>query len=194
MIIQKFRTNLSALWRLLKIWFDKRITSKIKFTYGAKGLNKWIEPEKVMTQYGGQETWKYEYQEPMAFENRCMTFEETRDALLAERETLAAQFEALTKEWVMSAQTSEKGAELRERRNQLVQDLAVNYWELDPFVRARSLYDRTGNFAGAGGVEWYNVKGDNESLLKKVRTMTDSVTASHHEDTALDDESSYDSA
>lgn len=184
-----------AMWRLAKFWVNPQLASKFKFTYGKRALKRYIAPNQIIKELGGDENWQYEYEEPLPYENAAMGWTETRDELLREREVLADQFEDLTREWVMNAQLSEKAQEIREKRNKLVQALAANYWELDPFIRARSVYDRQGYFTGAGGVDWYHQKTENDSLLKKIRTMDTSETASHHENvsSAFDDESTYDS-
>ncbi|KHN96834.1 CRAL/TRIO domain protein [Metarhizium album ARSEF 1941] len=172
-----------AIWRLVRVWLDKELTSKVKFTYGKKGLRKWIAADQLMRGLGGEEDWEYTYVEPQPDENMKMNDSETRDRLLEERMALALQFEELTKEWVMNAQLSEKVREICDRRNRCVEDLAANYWELDPYVRARSLYDRLGYFRGADGVDWYPGKADEESLqemMEKTRSI-DSCGASHCE-------------
>lgn len=178
------------------MWFEKELTSKVKFTYGKKGLSRWIAPDQMIKELGGEEDWEYTYEEPSPDENIQMKDTETRDRLLEERRLMSLQFEDLTKEWVMNAQLSEKAREICDRRNQLVEDLAVNYWKLDPYVRARSLYDRQGYFRGADGVEWYPAKAEEDSLremMEKVKSI-DSCGASHYEEvTDPGDESCYDS-
>ena len=42
-----------------------------------------------------------------------------------------------------------------EGRNRLAQRLAENYWELDPYIRARSSYDRTGVIGKDGKMDFY---------------------------------------
>ena len=119
-----------------------------------------------MKEYGGQDDWKYEYEEPSDTENIHMQDTITRDRLLAERSILSRRFEELTSEWIMNAQGSEREKETKARRDQAARDLAANYWQLDPYVRARSLYDRQGCFRGADGVDWHplNVAGEDGSV------------------------------
>jgi hypothetical protein len=185
-----------AIWRVARLWLNKELTSKVKFTHGAKGLRRWIAPDQLIKELGGDQDWQYSYEEPLADENIKMQDTETRDRLLEERRLLALRFEDLTKEWVMNAQLSDKAREICDRRNQCVDDLAENYWRLDPYVRARSLYDRQGYFCGADGVDWYRGKAEEESLremMEKVKSR-DSCGASHHEEAPSDsgDESCYD--
>ncbi|KAK8927538.1 hypothetical protein H634G_05203 [Metarhizium anisopliae BRIP 53293] len=195
-LVHNAPVGLKTIWRLARVWLNKELTSKVKFTYGKKGLRRWIAPDQLIRELGGEEDWEYTYVEPEPDENAVMNDTETRDRLLGERMVLALKFEELTKEWVMNAQLSEKAREICDRRNQCVADLAANYWELDPYVRARSLYDRLGYFRGADGVEWYPGKADEKSLqemMEKIRSI-DSCGASHHEAVSIsDDESRYNS-
>lgn len=154
-----------TLYRFIRFWLDKGLVSKIKFTYGKKGLQRWIAPNQIIRELGGDEDWAYDYEEPRPNENAKMGNTATRDCLMEERRAMALQFEELTREWVMNAQLSEKAREVSARRDGLVEELAGNYWELDPYVRARSIYDRQGYFLGAGGVEWYSRKLEDESVV-----------------------------
>ncbi|TWU70776.1 hypothetical protein ED733_001133 [Metarhizium rileyi] len=195
-LIHNAPVGLKTIWRLFRVWFDKELRSKVKFTYGKKGLSRWIAPNQMIKELGGDDDWEYTYVEPDPDENYKMNDTETRDRLLAERRELSLQFEDLTKEWVMNAQLSEKARQICDRRNQCVEELAANYWRLDPYVRARSLYDRLGYFRGANGVDWYSSNADEESqqeMLEKIRSI-DSCGASHYEEIHdPGDESCYDS-
>lgn len=115
-----------------------------------------------MKEYGGDHDWKYQYEEPSDTENIHMQDTITRDRILAERRILAKRFEDLTNEWIMNAQGSEREKETKARRDQAARDLAANYWQLDPYVRARSLYDRQGCFRGADGVDWHHLEEEKE--------------------------------
>ena len=47
------------------------------------------------------------------------------------------------------------GDDSGEGRARLAERLAENYWKLDPYIRARSLYDRSGVLGAAGKLEFY---------------------------------------
>lgn len=42
-----------------------------------------------------------------------------------------------------------------ERRDAVIKQLSENYWQLDPYVRARSILDRTGIVQEGGKVDFY---------------------------------------
>ena len=69
---------------------------------------------------------------------------ETRDEILKEREDLVRRFEEVTKGWIV-------GDNVVDERNKIAHELNENYWKLDPYVRARTLYDRMGVIGGRGG-------------------------------------------
>jgi hypothetical protein len=53
--------------------------------------------------------------------------------------------------------------------------LKVDYWNLDPYVRARSLYDRTGALKSDGNVDWYAVKKEETNGTAAPETSADDV-------------------
>lgn len=74
----------------------------------------------------------------------------TRDKLLQERAAVVTEYEDATKEWIAGAEAGEK------RRADLTEKLRKGYWVLDPYVRARSVYDRTGLIREGGEVCFYD--------------------------------------
>lgn len=74
----------------------------------------------------------------------------TRDKLLQERAAVVIEYEDATKEWIAGAKAGEK------RRVDLAEKLRKGYWVLDPYVRARSIYDRTGLIREGGEVCFYD--------------------------------------
>ena len=145
------RANWLGIWKIIHGWLDPVVAGKVHFTYGKADLEKFIAPENLIKELGGDEDWEYKYEEPVAGENDLMKDTETRDRILKERRAIADQYEAATREWVDNATD-----EVRAKRKDLAEQLRVNYWQLDPYVRARSLYDRQGNFQGGKApTKWY---------------------------------------
>lgn len=104
----------------------------------------------------------------------------TRNYLLLERQMLVEQFEDVTKEWVMSAQGTDRTAEVSSRRNQVCAELTTNFWELDPYVRARSHYDRRGALSGSGSLQYHPPKSDlrrSGSSVTRPRSISSSSIA-----------------
>ena len=116
-----------------------------------------------MSELGGADTWTYNYVEPVAGENDTMTDTATRKRLEGERSVVVREFEHLTQEWVAGL----KEERLLKRRKELAEELRKGYWRLDPYVRARTMYDRTGMIGKEGKVEFYPAKGkiDNKEAI-----------------------------
>lgn len=78
-----------------------------------------------------------------------MKDEATKERLLKEQHTITEKFEWATCHMLEGKEGSEQ------ERKALAEELAANYWALDPYVRARSLYDRLGILKSSGPVDFY---------------------------------------
>jgi len=83
----------------------------------------------------------------------------TRDKILEERAVMVEKFENATKAWISG--DDEKAAE----RNAIAEELNANYWKLDPYIRARTLYDRTGAIGEKGGFLYPNEKKEEKTVV-----------------------------
>lgn len=110
-----------------------------------------------MKELGGDEDWEYKYAEVQPGENDKMEDTETRDALLVQRQDLAREIQESTIEWIRASfkKETETAQAAKEKRNGQIEQLRKQYWELDPYVRARSLYDRLDIIKGQGKIEFY---------------------------------------
>ena len=129
-----------------------------------------------MSELGGSDPWTYQYIEPVPGENDMMTDTATRQRLEGERAVVVREFEHVTREWMAGAK--EEG--LLKRRKELAEELRRGYWRLDPYVRARTLYDRTGMIGKEGKVEIYPAKGKVEG--KGVVLGNGPIAAGHNVD------------
>jgi hypothetical protein len=70
----------------------------------------------------------------------------TRDALLTERQGLYDDLLLATSTWiaVTTAKDEEKITACKDQRAAIANRLRSNYWQLDPYLRARTFMDRTG--------------------------------------------------
>lgn len=137
-----------GIWKIIKGWLDPVVASKIHFASNIEDLQEWIPRNRIMKELGGDEDFVYSYTEPVEGENAQMNDTATRDQLQAERTELVKSYETETLDWA-------RGEDGGEGRNRLAQRLAENYWKLDPHIRARSLYDRTGILGQNGKLEFY---------------------------------------
>lgn len=87
-----------------------------------------------------------------------------RDAVLGRRKELVGEFEGATMDWCLASggggggngdRKEEEVQKVQEKRGKIAEDLGRQYWEVDPFVRAVSVYDREGVFEGGGKVNFY---------------------------------------
>jgi hypothetical protein len=139
-------TWLLGIWSIVKRWLDPNVASKVAFTNGKSGLSRYIAEDKLLKEYGGKVTTKYEYAEPVAGENDRLRMDEKRAELQSQWWELIERFEELTREWVAGGEAGKA-----EEREALVRELQACYWRLDPYVRARTHYHRTGAADGLGG-------------------------------------------
>lgn len=139
-----------GIWSVIKGWLDPVVASKVHFTKTAADLAQFIDVAHVPKELGGQEDWTYKYVEPSPGENKLLQDTATRARFEKEREAIVREYEAATVRW---AKTGEEG--LKSQRLQLAEKLRQNYWQLDPYVRARSLYDRWGVIKGGGVIDFH---------------------------------------
>ena len=138
-----------GVWKIIKGWLDPVVSSKIHFVNNLKDLEEYIEPSRIVKELGGSEDWAYSYQRPVEGENALMKETGTRSSIEEERKRLADEFETATREWLKSS--GDESRNLFQKRTEIAAKLAENYWKLDPYLRARSYYDRTGVIGKHGG-------------------------------------------
>jgi hypothetical protein len=153
-LVHKAPWIFQGIWKIIKGWLDPVVAGKVHFTNDLKELEEFIDEENIVKELGGPGQWEYKYQEPQPYENKAMQDHEVSQRLLARRQELAKKYEEVVLEWVgegVPTEEAEKLAdELRKRRDEIALQLRDNYWELDPYVRARSVYDRTGELKTPG--------------------------------------------
>ena len=76
-----------------------------------------------------------------------------KDSIKSERAELVKSYESETLSWA-------SGEDAGEGRTRLAQRIAENYWRLDPYVRARILYDRSGVINEGGKINFYPSSAD----------------------------------
>ncbi|KAL3426166.1 CRAL/TRIO domain-containing protein [Phlyctema vagabunda] len=168
-IVHKAPWVFQGIWKIIRGWLDPVVASKVNFTNNVKDLEVYIEKSRILKELDGDEDWTYEYVEPTAGENDIMKDTETRDKLLASRALIYQEFEKVTLEWINA---SEGQNELKVERNDIANKLKEDYWQLDPYLRARSLYDRVGMLTPSGKVQFYPTTANG---AKQVDTSADDI-------------------
>ncbi|KAG8157793.1 hypothetical protein KVR01_012455 [Diaporthe batatas] len=143
-LVHKSPWIFQGIWKIIKGWLDPVVASKVHFTNNIKDVEQFIHSSRVLKELDGQEDWAYQYVEPIPGENDRMKDEATRNGLLAAREQLYKDYEEATLKWIQNPED----ASAKVQRNSIAAKLRADYWKLDPYVRARSLYDRTGWLQG----------------------------------------------
>ena len=162
------------------------VASKVHFTKNVEDLEQFVDRSHIIRELGGNDPWTYQYVEPIPNENKLLTDDETRQRLLDERASVVKEFEATTQQWIKDSQSREA---LRQKRAELAERLRSGYWQLDPYVRARTLYDRTGMIKEGGRIQFYEneaPKATINSLNAKPAPATNGPTPAGHGDDDVD--------
>jgi len=123
-----------GIWNIIKGWLDPVVAAKIHFTRSAADLEKFISKSRIVKELEGDEDFEYKYVEPVPGENDLMKDTATRDKFQEERNGMVERFEQVTKRWI-------KGEDVSAESDALANELNENYWKLEPYIRARTLYD-----------------------------------------------------
>ncbi|KAL8812366.1 MAG: hypothetical protein Q9223_000609 [Gallowayella weberi] len=151
-LVHKSPWIFQGIWNIIKGWLDPVVASKVHFTKNLEELEKFVEKSHIIKELGGDDPWEYSYIEPVAGENQTMSDEGTAKRLRDERASAVKEYETITQEWISDSQNR---TALQKKRNDLAERLRSGYWQLDPYVRARSLYDRTGLIREGGVIQYY---------------------------------------
>ncbi|PYI30254.1 CRAL/TRIO domain protein [Aspergillus indologenus CBS 114.80] len=156
-LIHKAPWIFSGIWNVIKGWLDPVVASKIQFTKNVQDLEKFIPRDQIWKELEGDENWAYKYVEAEPDENKNQEDTVKRDAMIAERQQLAKELQGATIAWIAASQKKDDSAlkAAIETRNSLIERLRAQYWELDSYVRATSLYDRLNIIQGGGKIEFY---------------------------------------
>ncbi|KAF9883475.1 hypothetical protein FE257_003425 [Aspergillus nanangensis] len=156
-LIHKAPWIFSGIWNIIKGWLDPVVAQKIHFTKNYDDLQEFIAKDQIMKELEGEENWEYKYVEIQPDENKTMEDTAKRDELMAARQKLAQELQDATLSWLQaSSKKDEDGVKgTKEKRDELIAKLRVQYWETDAYVRAHSLYDRLNVIQGGGKIDFY---------------------------------------
>jgi hypothetical protein len=163
-----------GIWKIIRGWLDPVVAAKVHFTNNRSELEEFIHPGQILKELGGDENWEFDYVEPVAGENDAMKDTASRDRLLEARQKIVNDFESATEDWINKPEGPE-ASNIKAERTKLAAQLRENYWELDPYLRARSLYDRQGAIQKGGKVDWYQTDAKPVSAAPALETSADDV-------------------
>ncbi|KAL9099145.1 MAG: hypothetical protein Q9163_005312 [Psora crenata] len=175
-IVHKSPWIFHSVWKVIKGWLDPVVAGKVHFTRNILDLSDHIPLDHITAELGGKDAWQYSYREPVPGENDMLKDTATRDKLLEGRAAVVREYEATTRQWLQG--TTE--THVLEKRKELTEKLRKGYWELDPYVRARTYYDRTGLINPGGRIQLYGHDDGNQTADGTVREGP--IPAGHTED------------
>jgi hypothetical protein len=144
-----------GIWNIIKGWLDPVVAGKVHFTKSVEELEQFVTRNHIPKELGGDEDWTYEYIEPQPDENTRMLDDAARSRLLGERESIVKDFERATLAWVSTNTAADERRTVWERREGLAASLRSDYWKLDPYIRARTIYERNGMIKEGGLLDFY---------------------------------------
>ncbi|PVH76009.1 CRAL/TRIO domain-containing protein [Cadophora sp. DSE1049] len=154
-LVHKAPWIFQGIWKIIRGWLDPVVASKVQFTNNNDEMEQFVPKSQIIKELGGDEDWEYHYPEPTPGENDLMKDTATRDKLLQEREVLVNDYEKATLDWINGTGDMEA---VKTKRHELANGLKDDYWRLDPYVRARSIYDRVGLIQKGGKLQFYPSK------------------------------------
>ncbi|KAL1919018.1 uncharacterized protein VTP21DRAFT_2399 [Calcarisporiella thermophila] len=135
-----------AVWRIIKLWFDPVVASKIRFTSNVGELLQFVDQEYLPANLvgGDDEGYRWVYPPPVEGENDLLQDTETRNTLLKERHAIIEDFEDLTGKWcaAMKSGDRQKADELWKARAELGSRIRQAYCDLIPYMRGKTYLDR----------------------------------------------------
>jgi hypothetical protein len=148
-------SQVSGIWKIIRGWLDPVVASKVHFTNNDTELKAFVPSSRIIRELDGPEDWSYSYVEPVAGENDKMKDAATRDALLKKRAGIVEEYEKAVLQWIHAEGDVES---LKKRKHEIAAELRDDYWNLDPYIRARSYYDRIGLIGKGGKLNFYPTK------------------------------------
>jgi len=182
-LVHKAPWIFQGIWSIIKGWLDPVVAAKIHFTKNVDELETYISSDRIPKELGGDEDWTYHYPEPEPHENAQMKEDSTRTQLLESRKTTVEEFERATQRWLSAGAAGQDLKGLQAEKNTLADQLKEGYWKLDPYLRARTVYDRTKMIQGDGRIVFYEEK-EKITLGKGPEPTNGQKTSDHvpHED------------
>lgn len=159
--------GLEGLWRIVKGLLDPVVAAKVHFLSGVEGLEQIIPRSHMIKELGGKEDWEFRYIEPQPNENDKLQDTAARDSILAERKKIGQELFTATLGWTQTPQDEA----IKSRREESIQKLHRNYWDLDPYIRSRTILDRTGVIKADGQIDFYPA-GEAQTEAKPVEAQT----------------------
>lgn len=143
--VHKAPSVFKTIYKVLAPLISADIVKKITFTETVSELLTVVPIDQLPTYLGGYSRHEYRWIAPRDEDDAPMRDTARRDQLRDEKLRLSKKFESLTGQWLQCTDATE-AARLERERRPLLARLQQLYWELDPYVRSRTIFDRNGVF------------------------------------------------
>lgn len=178
-LVHKAPWIFQGIWKIIKGWLDPVVAAKVHFTSSVEDLEKFIDRSKILKELGGDENWEYVFVEPQDHEDKLMQDENAKKPILEDRQKMVHEFEKDTFEWIRQCGEAGKPAPeaetTKKQRDAVATQLHDNYWKLDPYIRARTLYDRVGMIEDGGVINFYPSHEKAKKVVEGQPTSQDDV-------------------
>lgn len=162
----------NAIWNVIRGWLDPVVASKVNFAKNVTELEKFVPRAQIPKELDGEDPYSYTYVEPVVGENA--TDETLKATLESEKQELVGKYERIVLDWIAEGDAGKSLDDRRKERDAVAEALRTNYWKLDPYVRAKSLYDRIGLVGEAGTLHFYPER-EKENVKPAVETSADDL-------------------
>lgn len=132
-----------SIFRFIRPVMDPSVAQKIKFCRRSSELLTVVNIDQLPKYLGGFSRHEYKWISPVMEDDAPLQDQAKRKELQKTRLELLKEFEQTTVQWI-KAVVPAATAEFGEKRDHLLEQIRENYWQLDPYVRSRSVFDRNG--------------------------------------------------
>ncbi|KAH8922726.1 CRAL/TRIO domain-containing protein [Atractiella rhizophila] len=150
-----------GIWKILAPLLDPVVRAKVQMTKNLDDLLVHIDKRHLLKELGGESDWTWNYEEFVPGENDLLSDTAGREKRLKERERLLKVFERINQRWLESREGEQK---YEKARWWCIYKMRVQWFDLERFIRGRTVYDRQGNLVGNGLSTFHypNVGGEQE--------------------------------
>lgn len=136
----------SSIWKIVEHWMNPYLREKISFTKTTEELTKYIDPQYIPISLGGLDRHPSVYIEPLLGNWERKIPDDIFYELSRERDELTVKLIESTIKWI-EATSSEVSKEHLMEKIEISKERAINYTQLDPYLRTRGIPDRNGELS-----------------------------------------------
>ncbi|EGV63881.1 phosphatidylinositol transfer protein csr1 [Yamadazyma tenuis] len=148
-LIHKAPWIFSTVWKIIKGWVDPLVATKIHFTNTYEQLTMFINDKHIPESLGGTDRYRPEYVEPTKENSLPKPVDTQYEEYLEEYFACLLSWVESTANWI-TAETRQESQDHLVQRLELQKRVARLYTELDPYIRARGVFDRCNEMTKIG--------------------------------------------